>query len=99
MAEKGGLRGWTTEGSLANKAIEQALYELPVGEISDPIESKDAIDIVRVIDRDEARYQAFAAVQEDIKTHLKNVQWQKATKSLLEDLREKATIETFIDKM
>jgi len=99
MASNGGKRGWTTEGSLANKAIEQALYELPLGEISDPIESKDAIDIVRVVDRTDSGYQPFAAVQEDIKTQLKNLQWQKATKALLEELREKATIETFIDKM
>jgi parvulin-like peptidyl-prolyl isomerase len=99
MASKGGNRGWTTAGSLANKGIEQALYELPLGEISDLIESKDAIDIVRVVDRTESGYQSFAAVQEDIKTHLKMQAWQKATKALLEDLQEKATIEKFIDKL
>jgi parvulin-like peptidyl-prolyl isomerase len=99
MASKGGKRGWTTAGSLANKGIEQALYELPLAEISDLIESKDAIDIVRVVDRTDSGYQSFAAVQDDIKTHLKNLEWQKATKALLDDLYEKATIEKFIDKL
>jgi hypothetical protein len=39
------------------------------------------------------------SVQDDIKAHLKNKLWMKATKALLNDLHEKATIETFTDKL
>ena len=43
--------------------------------------------------------QPFAAVQEDIKTRLKNALFRKAAKALLDDLREKAAIERFTDKL
>ena len=89
---KGGARGWTTRGTLANDALNEALFELPLDEISSPIESQDGIDVVRVVDRTEAGYKPFSAVQEDIKAHLKNEEWTKASKSLFKDLTEKATI-------
>jgi len=96
---KGGLRGWTTEGTLKDKEIEQALYVQPVGVIGEPIETDMAIEIIRVIDRTPSAYQSFLSVQDDIKAQLKNALWQKSTKALLNDLREKATIESFIDRL
>jgi hypothetical protein len=98
-SSKGGLRGWTVEGSLKDKEIERALFEQPVGEIGPPIETEDSIDIVRVIDRDPSSYEAFPAVEDDIRTTLKNNLWQKASRALVNDLRKNATIETFIDKL
>ncbi|HEY2252313.1 MAG TPA: peptidylprolyl isomerase, partial [Planctomycetaceae bacterium] len=98
-SSRGGLRGWTTRGTLNVKEIEQALYEQPVGEIGPPIETQDSLEIVRVIERIPKAYQPFELVQDDIKTTLKNDLWQKATKALIKDLKEKATIETFIDKL
>ncbi len=98
-ASRGGVRGWTTEGTLKDKEIEQALYEQPVGEIGRPIETQDSLEIVRVIERIPSGYQPFEMVQEDIKTTIKNNLWQKATKALIKDLKDQATIETFIDKL
>jgi hypothetical protein len=43
-------------------------------------------------------YKPFEAVQEDIKTRLKDMLFQKSVKALLDDLREKAKIERFSDK-
>jgi len=98
-SSKGGLRGWTTQGTLKETEIEQALFEQPVGEIGRPIETDDSIEIVRVIERVPSGYQPFELVQDDIRTTLKNNLWQKAVKALIKDLKEKATIETFIDKL
>ena len=96
---KGGLRGWTTEGTLKDKEIERALYAQPVGEIGPPIETEDSIEIVRVIERKPSGYESFAAVQDDIKMTLKNKLYQKAVVTLIKELREKATIETFVEKL
>jgi peptidyl-prolyl cis-trans isomerase C len=98
-SSKGGLRGWTTEGTLKDKEIERALYSQPVGKIGPPIETEDSIEIVRVIERTPSGYQSFEAVQEDIKTSLKNKLYQKAVVALIKELKEKATIETFLEKL
>jgi|GEM_PF-5390872 len=98
-SSKGGLRGWTTQGTLKEKEVEQALYAQPVGEIGPPIETQDSFEIIRVIERIPSGYQPFEMVQEDIKSTIKQNLWQKATKALIQDLKEKATIESFIDKL
>jgi parvulin-like peptidyl-prolyl isomerase len=98
-SSRGGLREWTTEGTLKDKEIERALYAQPVGEIGPPIETENSIEIVRVIQRKPSGYESFTAVQEDIKMMLKNKLYQKAVVALIKDLREKATIETFVEKL
>ncbi len=90
---KWGLRGWSTEESLSDKRLARAVYEQPVGEIGPPIETDEAIEIVRVIDRTPSGYQSFESVQEDIKMQLKKNLFQKATAVLINELRYKSTIE------
>ncbi|MBI3862996.1 MAG: peptidylprolyl isomerase [Planctomycetia bacterium] len=98
-ASKGGARGWTTRGALKDEAIDEALFEQPLNAIVPPIVGDEGIDIIRIVDRTDAGYYQFAAVQEDIKVHLKNVEWAKASKALFEDLKAKATIVTFTDRL
>jgi parvulin-like peptidyl-prolyl isomerase len=96
---KGGLWGWTTQGSLKSKEIEKALLEQPIGEIGQPIETPDTIEIIRVLDRTGAGHQKFEDVQEDIKNHLKQARFQRSINELLKELTEQANIEKFTDKM
>jgi parvulin-like peptidyl-prolyl isomerase len=98
-AANGGLWSWTVQGSIKAKEIDQALFELPIGEISEPIETQASVDIIRVIDRTEAGYERFEDVQEDIKNHLKMTLFQKRVNDLMKDLKEKANIEDFTDKL
>ena len=51
------------------------------------------------IERIPSAYESFPAVEDDIRTTLKNDLWQKASRALVKDLREKASIETFIDRL
>ena len=96
---KGGLWGWTTQGSLKSKEIEAALFEQPIGEIGQPIETRDTIEIIRVLDRTGAGHQKFEEVQEDIKNHLKQERFQKSINELINELTEHANIEKFTDKL
>lgn len=92
-ASAGGFWEWTNAGSLASKELDQALFEMPVGEEFAMIESKEGINIVVVLDRQEAGTMAFESVQTDIKNELKMAAQQKFIKELLTELRENATIE------
>ncbi len=98
-AANGGLWPRTKPGSIKSKEIDTALFEMPVGEISGPIETETSIDIIRVIDRSPAHYQLFEDVQEDIKNQLKMSLFQERVNKLLKDLKDKASIEDFTDKL
>jgi len=95
----GGLRGWTTQGSLKSKEIETALFEQKVGEIGQPIETHDTFEIIRVLDRTAAGHKKFEEVQEDIKNQLKQERFQKSINDLIKELTEQANIEKFTDKL
>jgi parvulin-like peptidyl-prolyl isomerase len=95
----GGLWGWTKQGNIKAKDLDKALFEQPVGQIGPPIETEDAIEIIRVIDRTDAGYQRFQDVQEDIKSHLKNDQFHRRVNELIKELTEKATIEEFDENL
>jgi len=98
-ASKGGLWKWTEQGSIKAKEIDAALFELPVGKISQPIETQTSIDIIRVTDRTPAGHQPFEDVQDEIKNHLKTTNFQRRVNELLKELTDKASIEKFTDKL
>lgn len=98
-ASKGGLWKWTEQGSIKAKEVDAALFELPVGEISQPIETQTSIEIIRVTDRTPAGHQPFEDVQDEIKNQLKAANFQRRVNELLKDLTEKASIEKFTDKL
>jgi parvulin-like peptidyl-prolyl isomerase len=95
-ASKGGLWGWTTQGSYKAPEIDKAVFEQPEGEIGPPIETKTSFDIVRVIERIPAHYKSFDEVYDEIKNHLKTTASDRRSKELLKELNENATIERFI---
>jgi parvulin-like peptidyl-prolyl isomerase len=94
-AKTGGIRDWTTQGSLAYAEVDTALFELPIGAVSDPFSIKNSYWIVKVLDRDEARYKPFEEVQDAIKEDLRRKQFSKSVKDLLAELRSSAVIWMF----
>ena len=58
-AENGGMYDWTTQDSLVLKELDAAIFSLPIGRLSDIIETRDGFHIVRVIDRNEASVTSF----------------------------------------
>ncbi|MFM8217377.1 MAG: peptidylprolyl isomerase, partial [Planctomycetaceae bacterium] len=94
-AESGGVRDWTTEGSLAAEEVNEALFSLPVGSTSDPIRLKDACWIVKVLDRDDAHLKPFEEVQNQIKEDLRKQRFSGAVKEIMQELRDQADIVLF----
>lgn len=94
-ASEGGQHDWTGKGALVLKEIDKAIFSLPVGELSDIIESRDGYHIVRVIDRNEASYTPFTEAQVKIKERIKNDKINGAFEKHLESVRERIPVEYF----
>jgi hypothetical protein len=70
-AREGGYHDWTNRGSLASDSLDQAIFSLPVGRLSDRLEDAEGFHIVRVVERTEAGRIPFEQAQVDIKEALR----------------------------
>ena len=95
-AEKGGWNDWTNEGSIACKPLDQALFQLPVGALSQVIDDdrRSGFLIVRVLERTAAGTTSFhdaqAGIQQKIKTQRETEAKQKKLAAFLEKERLRA---------
>ncbi len=86
MAAAGGLWSKTSKGSYHDEAIDEALFSLPVGELSPVIEGKTSFHLIIVEERNDGSPIPFPQVQDEIKNILKNKQIEKYRKQLLEEI-------------
>ncbi len=70
-AISGGQYDWTGRGSLVSKEIDAAIFSLPVGSMSQPIEDAKGFHIVRVIERTDAGRKPFLEAQVEIRDKLR----------------------------
>ena len=71
-AAEGGLRDWTTKGSLVAEELDRALFTQPVGQPSPTIlETANGLHIIRVLERQEATRTSFPEAQEQIRKQIK----------------------------
>jgi peptidyl-prolyl cis-trans isomerase C len=66
-AQAGGYYDWTSQGSLASKPIDEALFTLEVGKLSQIIKDDRGCHIIRVIERSPAGQISFLEAQTKIK--------------------------------
>lgn len=92
-AREGGLHDWTTRGSLVLKEIDAAIFELPVGQLSDVIKTKRGFHIVRVIERTEAGKVDFREAQVEIRKKLESEKRVAAYDAHLAMLKETIPVE------
>ncbi|HSS48555.1 MAG TPA: peptidyl-prolyl cis-trans isomerase [Thermoanaerobaculia bacterium] len=59
--------GWVSPGDL-DKNLESAVWKLPVGSLSEPVEARGGLHLVQVIDRRESRIPPFSEVSSVIQT-------------------------------
>ncbi|QDU90840.1 Foldase protein PrsA 2 precursor [Pirellulimonas nuda] len=96
-ASEGGVHDWINKGSLAASRLDEALFTLPVGQMSPIVESPYGFHIVRVLERQEAGKTPFTEVQDEIRTSILNERQQAAYDDHLAALRNKARIWTAWD--
>jgi hypothetical protein len=93
-AKDGGLHDWTSKGSLKSQAIDNGLFTLAIGQMSQVLESETGFHIVRVLERKEAGRRPFTEVQGEIREELKKERFQKGAEEYIARLRQDARIWT-----
>lgn len=93
-AKDGGAHDWTTKGALQCKAIDEAIFTLQVGQMSQIIDGGPTFHIVRVLERKEAGRKPYTEVQTDIRDKLKEQRFQVEVEKYLAKLRGDARIWT-----
>jgi parvulin-like peptidyl-prolyl isomerase len=93
-ADQGGKQPWTRAESIVDEKIAQTLRNLAIGETSPVLSSKDAYRLVRVMERKPAGKQPIADVQEVIRQILEDKIQKEATRRVLVDAYQKASIES-----
>lgn len=90
-AAEGGAYEWTTKGSLRFKALDEALFCLPIGAMSIILEDERSAQIVRVIERKDAGVVSFEEAQKEIKKQIVDerikAKKNEFIKTVLEDQR------------
>jgi parvulin-like peptidyl-prolyl isomerase len=95
--EAGGLHDWTSQGSLASKVLDHALFTLPTGQLSQPIEDEQGFHVIRVLERKDAGSVPFAEAQVEIKTKIKQQRVVNRVKEYLAELKVKTPVWTVFD--
>jgi len=96
-AQSGGQHDWTTAGALRSEAIDQALFSLKIGQLSNVIESQRGFHIVRALERKEAGCTPFTAAQATIRKELGKDQRKDLAEVELAKLRKKSRVWTLFD--
>jgi peptidyl-prolyl cis-trans isomerase SurA len=89
--DRGGDLGSVSKGELAPE-IDKAVFSLPVGGVSDPISTRRAWHIVKLIDKTPPTYRAFNDVKADILKKEQETQFQKKLAEYLDKLKGEAVI-------
>ena len=93
-AKDGGEHPWTVVGDLKCEAINDALRDLAVGQMSDPIVSSRGIHIIRVLERKEAGRTPFTEAQAKIRETLEKKQKVELVNTEMKKLRKQAQVWT-----
>lgn len=96
-AATGGQFDWTTQGSLSSHVLDEAIFSLPVGQLSTILVDEHALHIVRVIERQEAGRIPFIEAQVDIRNKLHEERRQRQVDEYLARLRERTPVWTIFD--
>ncbi len=97
-AEERGLHDWTSQGSLRSTALDQAVFELPVGGLSPIIEDEEGLHIVRVVERQDGKRTPFSEVQPEIKKRMHDGTQHRQRQEYLTKLRQRTPIWTIFDE-
>ncbi len=93
-ASEGGQHDWTTQGALAAEVIDEALFVLPVGQMSPILRSDQGFHIVHVLDRKLAGVTPFTEVQNEIRDKIRDQRFSKAITQKLRELKKSAYVWT-----
>lgn len=89
--EDGGYLGYFSQGELPPE-FDDVLFRLPIGRVSDPVESPYGVHLFLVENRRRAGIQPFKAVENEIIAKLTQQREENAFQQWLEDLRQQTPV-------
>ena len=96
-AERQGDLGWIERGALADKELEDLLFRLPVGRLTDLQTRADRLELYKVVNHTPATTIPFEAVQEEIEQLLLKQKGAEARAAVMADVRARSRVTTIID--
>jgi hypothetical protein len=94
FADEGGVHDWTTEGSLASKALDKQIFSIPINRMSEIIEDETGLHIVRVLERKEAGVLPLAELQEDIREKIKKRKITASQAKMVDEMQTRVPVWT-----
>ncbi|PHQ33754.1 peptidylprolyl isomerase [Rhodopirellula bahusiensis] len=92
FASSGGLHNWTNQGSLASTVLDQKIFTLPTGKMSEIIEDKDAFHIIRVLEREDAGVSPVGELQDDISEVLRQKKILADQENVMKEVRSRVPV-------
>ena len=96
-AKTGGFHDWTTKGALRSEAINDSLFSLKIGQMSNIIESEQGFHIVRVLERKNAGRTPFTEAQAAIRQRFEKARQRELIAAEMVKLRQKSRVWTVFD--
>jgi hypothetical protein len=96
-ARQGGLRDWTTQGSLVSQMLDRAIFGLPLGALSPILEDNGTLHIVRVIERRDVQRTSFVDAQVKIREGIREQRNRVQQQAYIDRLRHRVPVWTMFD--
>jgi peptidyl-prolyl cis-trans isomerase C len=94
-APNGGDMGYVRQGQLL-KPVEDALFTLKTGEVSDVVETRLGCHLVKVVERKPETTVPFENVKDQLRAALKQEKGQQEANAYIAKVRQKAVVQTFL---
>ena len=96
-AATGGSYDWTTKGSLVSKVINDAVFTMPVGQLTAILDDGSALHILRVIERTDAGRTPFIEAQVGIRNQLQDERRKRQMEEYFATVRDRTPVWTIFD--
>ena len=93
-ASSGGVHDWISKGSLASEILDEKVFSLPIGKMSEIIEDGEGFHIVRVLDRQAAGVTPLSDLQDEIRTKIRQQKINTSQQSVMEEMQARVPVWT-----
>jgi len=96
-AATGGSYDWTTRGSLVSKVVDEAVFTMPVGQLTAILDDGSALHILRVNERIDAGRTPFIEAQVGIRNQLQDERRKRQMEEYFATVRDRTPVWTIFD--
>lgn len=97
-AKSGGKYDWTERGSLVSTVLDEAIFSLPLNEMSEIIEDETGLHIIRVTEREDEGKVPFIKAQKEIREKIKEQRQDEVIKAYVERLKRETYVWNYFEE-